>query len=106
VGPGSLEDDSNRHFHGTSAILVGCLVVATLNVVVRRESANVVEYLYPRVVPELRGAARGPEFPADGARQNQNPPREDRSGAQHGKYEHYKTTHTFDGTYQNPQWLG
>ncbi len=26
--------------------------------------------------------------------------------AQHGKYEHYKTTHTFDGTYQNPQWLG
>jgi predicted aldo/keto reductase-like oxidoreductase len=26
--------------------------------------------------------------------------------AQHGKYAHYKTTHTFDGTYQNPQWLG
>jgi predicted aldo/keto reductase-like oxidoreductase len=26
--------------------------------------------------------------------------------AQHGKYEQYKTTHTFDGTYQNPQWLG
>jgi predicted aldo/keto reductase-like oxidoreductase len=26
--------------------------------------------------------------------------------AQHGKYEHYKTTHTFDGTYQNPEWLG
>jgi predicted aldo/keto reductase-like oxidoreductase len=26
--------------------------------------------------------------------------------AQLGKYEHYKTTHTFDGTYQNPQWLG
>jgi uncharacterized protein len=26
--------------------------------------------------------------------------------AQAGKYEHYKTTHTFDGTYQNPQWLG
>ena len=26
--------------------------------------------------------------------------------AQNGKYEHYKTTHTFDGTYQNPQWLG
>jgi tyrosyl-tRNA synthetase len=23
-----------------------------------------------------------------------------------GKYEQYKTTHTFDGTYQNPQWLG
>jgi tyrosyl-tRNA synthetase len=26
--------------------------------------------------------------------------------AQHGKFEHYKTTHAFDGTYQNPQWLG
>ena len=26
--------------------------------------------------------------------------------AQQGKYEHYKTAHTFDGTYQNPQWLG
>ena len=26
--------------------------------------------------------------------------------AQLGKYEHYKTTHTFDGTYQNPRWLG
>ena len=26
--------------------------------------------------------------------------------AQLGKYEQYKTTHTFDGTYQNPQWLG
>ena len=26
--------------------------------------------------------------------------------AQAGKYEQYKTTHTFDGTYQNPQWLG
>jgi uncharacterized protein len=26
--------------------------------------------------------------------------------AQAGKYELYKTSHTFDGTYQNPQWLG
>jgi predicted aldo/keto reductase-like oxidoreductase len=26
--------------------------------------------------------------------------------AQAGQYEKYKTTHTFDGTYQNPQWLG
>ena len=26
--------------------------------------------------------------------------------AQAGRYELYKTTHTFDGTYQNPQWLG
>ncbi len=26
--------------------------------------------------------------------------------AQAGKYEQYKTTHMFDGTYQNPQWLG
>jgi predicted aldo/keto reductase-like oxidoreductase len=25
--------------------------------------------------------------------------------AQSGRYELYKTTHTFDGTYQNPQWL-
>ena len=23
-----------------------------------------------------------------------------------GKYELYKTTHHFDGTYQNPHWLG
>jgi len=29
-----------------------------------------------------------------------------RQAAQLGKYEHYKTTHEFDGTYQNPQWLG
>src|ERR1700733_4156055 len=27
-------------------------------------------------------------------------------GAQMSKYEQYKTTHTFDGTYQNPQWVG
>jgi len=27
-------------------------------------------------------------------------------GAQNGRYEPYKTTHDFDGTYQNPQWLG
>jgi predicted aldo/keto reductase-like oxidoreductase len=26
--------------------------------------------------------------------------------AKNGKYEQYKTTHNFDGTYQNPQWLG
>ena len=26
--------------------------------------------------------------------------------AQSGKFELYKTTHQFDGTYQNPQWLG
>ena len=26
--------------------------------------------------------------------------------AQSGRYELYKTTHTFDGTYQNPKWLG
>jgi predicted aldo/keto reductase-like oxidoreductase len=26
--------------------------------------------------------------------------------AQDGQYEGYKTTHNFDGTYQNPQWLG
>jgi len=26
--------------------------------------------------------------------------------AHDGKYELYKTTHHFDGTYQNPQWLG
>jgi predicted aldo/keto reductase-like oxidoreductase len=26
--------------------------------------------------------------------------------AQGGSYERYKTTHHFDGTYQNPQWLG
>jgi predicted aldo/keto reductase-like oxidoreductase len=26
--------------------------------------------------------------------------------AQNGQYELYKTTHQFDGTYQNPQWLG
>ena len=26
--------------------------------------------------------------------------------ARDGKYELYKTTHHFDGTYQNPAWLG
>ena len=26
--------------------------------------------------------------------------------ARDGTYELYKTTHHFDGTYQNPQWLG
>jgi predicted aldo/keto reductase-like oxidoreductase len=26
--------------------------------------------------------------------------------AKAGQYELYKTSHTFDGTYQNPQWLG
>jgi uncharacterized protein len=26
--------------------------------------------------------------------------------AKQGKYELYKTSHHFDGTYQNPQWLG
>ena len=26
--------------------------------------------------------------------------------AQAGAYEMYKTSHHFDGTYQNPQWLG
>ncbi len=26
--------------------------------------------------------------------------------ARGGKYELYKTSHTFDGTYRNPQWLG
>jgi len=28
------------------------------------------------------------------------------SAAINGEYEQYKTTHNFDGTYQNPQWLG
>ena len=28
------------------------------------------------------------------------------SAASKGEYELYKTTHNFDGTYQNPQWLG
>jgi predicted aldo/keto reductase-like oxidoreductase len=28
------------------------------------------------------------------------------SAAGKGEYEQYKTTHNFDGTYQNPQWLG
>jgi len=26
--------------------------------------------------------------------------------AQAGAYERYKTSHDFDGTYKNPQWLG
>jgi uncharacterized protein len=26
--------------------------------------------------------------------------------AQAGEFEKYKTSHHFDGTYQNPQWLG
>jgi len=28
------------------------------------------------------------------------------SAAAKGEYEQYKTTHNFDGTYQNPRWLG
>ena len=28
------------------------------------------------------------------------------SASANGKFEQYKTTHTFDGTYHNPQWLG
>jgi uncharacterized protein len=28
------------------------------------------------------------------------------SAAAKGEFEQYKTTHNFDGTYQNPQWLG
>ena len=28
------------------------------------------------------------------------------SAASKGEFELYKTTHNFDGTYQNPQWLG
>ena len=28
------------------------------------------------------------------------------SAAGKGEFELYKTTHNFDGTYQNPQWLG
>jgi len=28
------------------------------------------------------------------------------SAASKGEFEQYKTTHNFDGTYQNPQWLG
>jgi hypothetical protein len=28
------------------------------------------------------------------------------SPAAKGEYELYKTTHNFDGTFQNPQWLG
>ncbi len=26
--------------------------------------------------------------------------------AKNGQFELYKTSHTFDGTYHNPQWLG
>jgi uncharacterized protein len=28
------------------------------------------------------------------------------SAAANGQYEQYKSTHNFDGTYHNPQWLG
>jgi uncharacterized protein len=28
------------------------------------------------------------------------------SAASKGEFEQYKTTHNFDGTYHNPQWLG
>jgi tyrosyl-tRNA synthetase len=28
------------------------------------------------------------------------------AAATKGEFEQYKTTHNFDGTYQNPQWLG
>ena len=28
------------------------------------------------------------------------------AAAKNGEFERYKTSHDFDGTYQNPQWLG
>src|ERR1700674_41402 len=44
-------------FTGTSAILIACLAVAALNVVVRRESANVVEKQIQMLVQSRRSAA-------------------------------------------------
>ena len=50
-----------------------------------------------------------------GAARSFQPPREEQiaallartaKAAQAGAYEHYKTSHYFDGTYKNPQWLG
>src|SRR5437870_8469109 len=44
-------------FTGTSTILIVCLAVATLNVVVRRESANVVEKQIQVLVQASRSVA-------------------------------------------------
>ena len=44
-------------FTGTSAILIACLAVAALNVVVRRESANVVEKQIQVLVQASRSVA-------------------------------------------------
>jgi uncharacterized protein len=50
-----------------------------------------------------------------GAAHGFRPPREEQiaallartaKAAQAGEYERYKTSHDFDGTYHNPQWLG
>ena len=76
--------------------------------------------------PALRFEANGRTvdatvFPIDGIRQSPYSPVDGRpmkraeveallaktaQAAQAGKYEQYKTTHTFDGTVANPQWLG
>src|ERR1035438_5731384 len=45
-------------FTGTSTILIVCLAVAALNVVVRRESANVVEKQIQVLVQASRSVAR------------------------------------------------
>src|SRR6202790_132305 len=44
-------------FTGTSAILIACLAVAALNVVVRRESANIVEKQIQLLVQSSRSVA-------------------------------------------------
>src|SRR2546426_7290372 len=52
------------------------------------------------------GAARGPQLsPAERGGVAALLKRTAHAGRD-GKYELYKTTHHFDGTYQNPQWLG
>jgi uncharacterized protein len=57
-----------------------------------------------RVLDQAVGAARG--FRLMKPAEVEALPSKTGTAAQAGKYEPYKTTHTSDGTNQNPQWLG
>jgi uncharacterized protein len=56
------------------------------------------------ILEQALGAAR--DFRPMGAKEVEALLAKTAQAAQQGKYEFYKTSHHFDGTYQNPQWLG
>ena len=56
------------------------------------------------ILEQALGAAR--DFRPMGAKEVEALLAKTAQAAQQGKYELYKTSHHFDGTYQNPQWLG